>query len=85
VQKILETVKIPGSAAPNAKYGQCQLFKKFKYENFFKIKNKPDPVLLNKKRIAKSRETIPLRLADLNARCAIDPEIQLRIKTVLNN
>jgi hypothetical protein len=40
--------------------------KKLKYEDLFRIKNKPDPALfisfqLNQKRIAKSCETIPLR------------------------
>jgi hypothetical protein len=62
-------VTIPGSAASNPICGQCQLFKKFKYKELFKIKDKPDPALfgtlsfqLIKKRIAKSRETVPLTL-----------------------
>jgi hypothetical protein len=37
---------IPGSQAPNPTYWQCQLFKKIKYEDLFKMKNKPDPALL---------------------------------------
>jgi hypothetical protein len=45
-------------------------FLKFKHENVIKIKNKPDPALLRpsnlsneiKKRVPKSRETIPLRI-----------------------
>jgi hypothetical protein len=44
-------------------------FLKFKHENVIKMKNKPDPDLLRlsnlskeiKKRVPKSRETIPLR------------------------
>jgi hypothetical protein len=44
--KILRTVTIPGSAAPFPIYWQCQLLKKIKYKDLFKIKNKPDPALL---------------------------------------
>jgi hypothetical protein len=36
-RKVLRTVTIPGSAAPNPIYWQCQL-KKFKYEDLIKMK-----------------------------------------------
>jgi hypothetical protein len=44
--KILWMVTFPGSADSNLIYWQYQLFLKFKYEDLFKIKNKPDPALL---------------------------------------
>jgi hypothetical protein len=60
-QKILGTVTISLAGMLH--------FKKFKYENVHKMKNKPAPALLRtsyllieiKKRIRKSHETIPLK------------------------
>jgi hypothetical protein len=46
VQKILKAVTNSGSASKNPVYCEGQLFKKFKYENVIKMKNKPDPALL---------------------------------------
>jgi hypothetical protein len=46
VRKILKAVTISGSASSNPIYCEGQLFKKFKYENVIKIKNKPDPALV---------------------------------------
>jgi hypothetical protein len=68
VGKILKAVTISGSASLNPIYCESQLFKKFKYKNVIKMKNKPYPALLGgsylfneiKKRTPKSRETIPL-------------------------
>jgi hypothetical protein len=70
--KILKAVTISGSASSNPIYCEGQLFKKFSYENVIKMKNKPDPSLLGgsylfreiKKRTPKSRETIPLYIAE---------------------
>jgi hypothetical protein len=45
-RKILRIVTIPGFAASNLIYWQYQRFSKFKYEGLFKIKDKPDPALL---------------------------------------
>jgi hypothetical protein len=45
VQKILKKLTISGSASSNPIYCKGQLFYKFKYENFIKMKNKPDPDL----------------------------------------
>jgi hypothetical protein len=39
-------VTIPGSAAPNLIYWTTNFLKKFKYEDLFKFKNKPDLALL---------------------------------------
>jgi hypothetical protein len=73
VRKILKAVTISGSASTNPVY--CgQLFKKFKYKNVIKMKNKLDPALLGgsylfneiKKRAQKSRETIPLSTNPIN-------------------
>jgi hypothetical protein len=84
VWKILKAVTIPGSASLNPIYCEGQLLKKFKYENVIKMKNKPYPALLGgsylfneiKKRMPKSRETIPL----------IDPRLRLvHQKMVLKN
>jgi hypothetical protein len=68
VCKLLKAVTISGSASLNPIYCKGQLFKKFKYENVIKMKNKPYPALLEgsylfneiKKMTPKSRETIPL-------------------------
>jgi hypothetical protein len=46
VRKILKAVTISGSASTNPIYCEGQLFKKFKYENIIKMKNKTDPALL---------------------------------------
>jgi hypothetical protein len=43
VRKILKAVTISGSASSNPIYCEGKLFKKFKYENVIKMKNKPDP------------------------------------------
>jgi hypothetical protein len=45
-EKILKAVTISGSASTNPTYCEGQLFKKFKYENVIKMKNKHDPALL---------------------------------------
>jgi hypothetical protein len=45
-RKILKAVTISGSASSNLIYCESQLFKKFKYENVIKMKNKPDLVLV---------------------------------------
>jgi hypothetical protein len=52
---LIQTVKFKireksssGSAAPNFLYKQCKLFKKLKYENVCKIKNKSDKINLLK-------------------------------------
>jgi hypothetical protein len=66
--KIVKTVIISGSAISNPIYCAGQLFFTFKYENVFKMKNKPDPALSEgsdlfneiKKRTPKSWESIPL-------------------------
>jgi hypothetical protein len=41
-----QAVTISGSASSNPIYCEGQLFKKFKYENVIKMKNKPDPALV---------------------------------------
>jgi hypothetical protein len=46
VQKILKAVTISGSASSNPIYCGGQLFKKFKYQNIIKMKNKPDLALV---------------------------------------
>jgi hypothetical protein len=46
VRKILKAVTISGSASTNPIYSEGQIFKKFKYENVIKMKNKADPALL---------------------------------------
>jgi hypothetical protein len=46
VQKILKAVTISGSASSNPIYCEGKFFQQFKYENVFKMKNKPDPALL---------------------------------------
>jgi hypothetical protein len=67
VQKFLKAVRSPGSSAStNPIYCEGHLFKKFKYKNVIKMKNKPDPAHSGgsylfkeiKKRTPKSRETI---------------------------
>jgi hypothetical protein len=45
-QKILKAVTISVSASSNPIYCEGQLFKKFKYENVIKMKNKPNPALV---------------------------------------
>jgi hypothetical protein len=44
--KILKVVTISGSASSNPLYCEGQLFKKFKYKNVIKMKNKPDAALV---------------------------------------
>jgi hypothetical protein len=67
VRKILKEVTISGSASTHPIFCEGP-FKKIKYKNVIKIKNKPDPALSGvsylfneiKKRTSKSREIIPL-------------------------
>jgi hypothetical protein len=52
--KILRTVTIPGSADSNLIYtDNTNFFKNFNYEDFFKMKNKPDPALLGTSYLSK--------------------------------
>jgi hypothetical protein len=68
VRKILRMVTIPGFLIRKDLYRVSIIFLKLKHENVIKIKNKPYPALLQpsnlsneiKKRLPKSRETIPL-------------------------
>jgi hypothetical protein len=67
-RKILRMITSPGFLTRKDLYRISIIFSKFKHENVIKMKNKPDPTLLGpsnlsikiKKRILKSRETIPL-------------------------
>jgi hypothetical protein len=45
VRKILKVITISGSESANPVYCEGQLFKKFKYKNVIKMKNKTDPAL----------------------------------------
>jgi hypothetical protein len=46
------TLTIPGSAAPNLLYSQCQLKEKIKYETLIEMKNKLDPALSGTSRLS---------------------------------
>jgi hypothetical protein len=69
-RKILRMVTIPGYLIQKDLYRVSIIFKNLKHENVIKMKNKPYPALLRpsnlsneiKKRVQKSRETIPLKL-----------------------
>jgi hypothetical protein len=69
-QKILRMVTIPGFLTRKDLYRVSIIFFKLKHENVIKMKNKPYPALLRpsnlsneiKKRVPKSRETIPLKV-----------------------
>jgi hypothetical protein len=71
-RKVLRMVTILGFLTLKDLYRQSTFLKKFKNENIIKMKNKPDPAILQtsfpsneiKKWHQKSHETVPLRVAD---------------------